>query len=132
MTADVPDLTVAELELIRDATLRAYQGGDEEYDTLPQHLLDVVVPDGGLVNMIDLAIRRTCQLEYLRTQVQQDYAAIHTKQQRDAERIAALEKHVTLFPAGAREEMLNHDEPLPQRMRDAIARARQRREEPNA
>ncbi|TDP29886.1 hypothetical protein [Nocardia ignorata] len=92
--ADTPDLTVAELEQIRNATLRTYEGGDEQYNTLPPHLLKVVDGDGGLVHMIDLAILRTRQLDALRAQVQQDYAAIHAKQQRDQALIDALEEHV--------------------------------------
>ena len=123
MTADVPDLTIAELEQIRDATLRTYEGGDEQYETLPPHLLKVVEGDGGLVNMIDLAIHRTRQLEALRTQVQQDYAAIHAKQQRDHERILALEACVTAIAPGVVDQIRENA--------DAIARARQRREEPN-
>ncbi len=153
MTADAPDLTVAELEQIRDATLRTYEGGDEQYNTLPPHLLNVVDGDGGLVNMIDLAISRTRQLEALRAQVQQDYAAIHAKQQRDQARIAELETalsgvvehheafltrlsasdYITFVPPGVLEQMLDPDTengPSP-RFREAIARARQRREEPN-
>ncbi len=132
MTADVPDLTVAELELIRDATLRTYEGGDEQYNILPPHLLDVVVPDGGLITMIDLAILRTQQLDAARAEAQRNYAAVHGKQQRDAAHIAELEKHVTLVPPGALEQMLADEAgPSPQ-FREAIARARQRREEPNA
>lgn len=114
---DVPDLTVAELEQIREATLRAYEGGDEQYDTLPPHLLKVVEGDGGLVNMIDLAIERTRQLDALRAQTQQDYAAIYAKQLRDRERITELEARAAILPDST--------------FREAIARARQRRENPN-
>lgn len=124
MTADVPDLTVAELERLRKVTLDTYMGADEsEYDKLPEHVQEFAAGDGGLVNMIDLAIHRTRQLEALRTQVQQDYAAIHAKQQRDHERILALEACVTAIAPGVVDQIRENA--------DAIARARQRREEPN-
>ncbi len=169
MTADAPDLTVAELEQIRDATLRTYEGGDEQYETLPPHLLKVVDGDGGLVNMIDLAIHRTRQLEALRAQEQQDYAAIHAKQQRDHERIAELSALVdanrrayktalgiteetvwadgdmtitrehpasgvdrTIVPPGTIAKMRAENPGPTASFREAIARARQRREEPDA
>ncbi|MFC4128960.1 hypothetical protein [Nocardia rhizosphaerae] len=156
MTADVPDLTIAELEQIREATLRTYEGGDEQYDTLPRRLRELTVPDGGLINMIDLAILRTRQLEALRAQTQEDYAAIRAKQQRDAERIRELEVTLpagewvftaadveaakptgggvdyTIVAPGALAKMLADDEnTMSPRFREAIARARQRRENPD-
>ncbi|MFD6400716.1 hypothetical protein [Nocardia sp. NPDC060249] len=155
MTDETPDLTVAELEQIRDATLCTYEGGNEQYNTLPPHLLALVIPDGGLVNMIDLAIRRTRQLEALRAETQQAYAAIHTKQQRDAAQIGDLENLVheyhkalmvvtggdekatatnsgvdyTIVAPGALAKMLaDEDTEPPPKLLEAIARARQRRE----
>lgn len=137
---DVPDLTVAELEQIREATLRTYEGGDEQYETLPPHLLKVVEGDGGLIHMIDLAIERTRVLNQLRIDIQQEYAAIHAKQQRDAERIRELE--VTLqagewvftatdvAAASLRDSSVISPEAY-ERMQEAIARARQRRENTN-
>lgn len=155
MTADVPDLTIAELEQLREATLRAYEGGDEQYATLPPHLLKVVEGDGGLINMIDLAIARTRVLNQLRIDIQQEYAAIHAKQQRDAAQISDLENLVheyhkalmvtadeaasatisgvdcTIVPPGTIAKMrAENPGPTPE-FREAIARARQRREDTN-
>ncbi|MEV6219839.1 hypothetical protein [Nocardia sp. NPDC051833] len=87
-------LTADELEQFYDSTRRTYEGGDEEYNTLPARLRELSIPDGGLLSMIQLAHHRTRELERLRAQVQQDYAAIHGKQQRDQARIAELEQHL--------------------------------------
>ncbi|WP_043654585.1 hypothetical protein [Nocardia thailandica] len=138
---DSPDLTVTELERIREATLRTYEGGDEQYDTLPPHLRKVVDGDGGLVNMIDLAIARTKQLEALRAETQQNYAAIHAKQQRDQALIDELKKAAravygvgvdrTIVPPGTIARMRAENTGPSPEFREAIARARQRREETN-
>lgn len=115
MTADTPDLTVAELEQIRDATLRTYEGGDEQYNTLPPHLLKVVDGDGGLIHMIDLAIRRTKE----RDQIAADAAPFFASE------------YITLVRPGTLAKM-RAEKAWPSRsFREAIARARQRRENPN-
>lgn len=149
-------LTADELEQFYDATRRTYEGGDEEYNTLPTHLRELSIPDGGLLAMIQLAHHRTRELERLRAQVQQDYAAIHTKQQRDEAQISDLnalvhqyhealmavighadEKAVTdavdrtIVPPGTIAKMrAENPGPTPE-FREAIARARQRRDNTN-
>lgn len=145
---EVPDLSVAELEQLRAATLRTYEGGDEQYNALPQYLRGLAAGDGGLIHMIDLAIRRTRQLDAVRAQVQQDYTAIHAKQQRDNVRILALESCVTAIAPGVLDRIYENsavdrtavapgalakmladdDTEPPPKLREAVARARQRRE----
>ncbi|MFC4373274.1 hypothetical protein ACFO5K_04095 [Nocardia halotolerans] len=156
---EATDLTITDLEQLRKVTLDTYLGADESaYHTLSAHLQAIAAGDGGLINMIDLAILRTRQLEALRAQVQQDYAAIHTKQQRDAAQIRDLEDLVheyhkalmdvtggdqeatatkggvdyTIVAPGALAKMLADGEStMSPRFREAIARARQRRENPD-
>ncbi|WP_043661409.1 hypothetical protein [Nocardia thailandica] len=79
MTADTPDLTVAEFEQIREATIQH------------SYTCAIDLDFGRLVDVVNLAIARTKQLGALRAETQQNYSAIHAKQQRDAERIRQLE-----------------------------------------
>ncbi|MFD3594383.1 hypothetical protein ACFWU5_16790 [Nocardia sp. NPDC058640] len=149
-------LTAGDLELFYEATRRRYMGGDSEYDSLPAHVRGLAEPDGGLLAIIQLAHHRTRELERVREQMQQDYTAISAKQQRDAERIHALEATLqkgewvfaaadvaaakptgsgvdrTIVAPGALAKMLaDTDTDPPPKLREAIARARQRRENPN-